>query len=138
MSREQVRIDVATTVQAIVTAWTDYPLVVEMDNQEAVDQSVQTNPYLQVEIRHMSGDQADLSDKPFVYYQGQILLAVVAKAGTGTSDANLLIDFIREYFSLKTLGIVHCKAFEDHSGKLHNGWWYTPAIVNFWYHKVTT
>jgi hypothetical protein len=138
MSREQVRIDVATVVQAIVTAWTDYPLVVEMDNQEAVDQSVQTNPYLQVQIMHLDADQADMSSNPFVKHNGQILFAVVSKAGTGTTDANKLLDFIRPYFSLKNIGITHCKAFEDNSGKPHNGWWYSPAIVNFWYHKVTT
>lgn len=137
MSREQVRIDVATVIQAIVTAWTDYALVVEMDNHSAVDQSVQEKPYLQVEIRHMSADQADMSDNPFIDYRGQILLSVVAKAGTGTTDSNKLLDFIRPYFNIKDIGIIHCKAFEDYPAKSVNGWYYSPAIVNFWYHKLS-
>lgn len=138
MSREQVRIDVATVIQTIVDTWTDYPLVVEMDNQEAVDQATQTNPYLQVQIRHLDAEQADMSDNPFVKHYGQVLLSVVAKEGTGTADSNKLLDFIRPKFSLKVLGLIHCQAFEDQSGKPVKGWWYSPAIVNFWYHKLST
>lgn len=138
MSREQVRIDVATVIQEIVNTWTDYPLVVEMDNQEAVDQATQTKPYLQVQIRHLDAEQADMSDNPFVKHYGQVLISVVSKEGTGTTDANKLLDFIRPKFNLKNIGLVNCKAFEDKSGKPDKGWWYSPAIVNFWYHKLST
>jgi hypothetical protein len=135
--REQARVDVSTVVAAIVTAWTDYPLVVEMDNRQAVDQAKQVKPYLQVELRLITGQQADLADNPLVRQDGQILLSVVAKAGSGTSDSNKLLDFIRPYFNGKRIGILECKAFEDYPCKPKDGWYYSLAVVNFYYNYLT-
>ncbi len=134
---EQTRIDVATQVQAIVTAWTTYPLVVELDNDDAVDQATQTNPYLQVEIRDINGDQADLSHNPLVKQTGQIRLVVVVKQGSGTRRANELLDFIRPYFDLKEFTLVRCHAAEKFPQVKRNGQVFFPLVINYWYHRLS-
>lgn len=140
MSREQVRIAVANTVVSMQAAWKaakGVDLVVETDNRKMVDQATQEKPYLQVQIRYMAAEQADMADNPFIRTDGQILLAVVAKENSGTSEANELIDFVRPYFELKNIGPAQCKAVEDKSAVPKNGWYYSPAIVNFWYHRLS-
>lgn len=140
MSREQVRIAVATAVTAMQAAWKlakGVDLVVEMDNRKMVDQATQEDPYVQVEIRFLSAEQADMADNPFIRTDGQILLSVVAKENSGTTKANELIDFVRPYFELKKIGPVQCKAVEDYPGKPKLGWYYSPSIVNFWYHRLS-
>lgn len=141
MSVEQVRIAIATVLDTIETDWLaakGKSLVIETDNRKFVDQATQSDPYLQVQIIHMSADQADLADNPRVRHDGQILLSVVCKEGSGTSASNILLDFIRPYFELAKIGIIQCNAFEPKLGKPKAGWWYSPAIVNFWYYTTVS
>jgi Bacteriophage related domain of unknown function len=132
---EQVRTEVAGIIVAIQTDWTAYPLIVETDNRTLVNQATQTNPYLQVAIRNISAEQINLAYKPLVEHIGQIVISAVVKDGTGQAEANALLDFVTPYFDLKTLTYIRCHAFEPYPAKLASGWWYCPAIVNFWHHR---
>lgn len=129
--------EIMTVVEALQAAWTDYPLVVETTNRAAVDQSVQTNPYLQVTVRMIGAQQLDMADRPQVKQRGQILLSVVSKGLSGVAKGNNLLDFCQAYLDLKNLGAVQCQAFEVVDGVSIKGWWYAPAIVNFWYTRLS-
>lgn len=140
MSRESIRIALATQIAAMQAAWLvakGTPLVVEVDNRKMVDQATQSKPYLQVELRFMSAEQADLSHNPMVRHDGQLLLAAVAKDNSGMAAANELLDFARPYFELQYIGPMQCQVMQDYPGKSKLGWYYSPAIVNFWYHRLS-
>lgn len=128
---------IMTVIKQIVTDWTAYPLFVEPDNETSLDQAAQTNPWLQVSIRQISGSQMDLADRPRVQQLGQILLSAVVKDGAGRQGAKALLDFCTPYFDMKDLGIVRTHAFEATAAKALNGWYYAPAIVPFWFDRIS-
>lgn len=134
--------DARTAVQEVVAQiqedWTAYPLVVELDNRSVVDQGQQTKPYLKVRIVPMrGGGQSDLADRPFVEQRGQILLYACAREGSGAGEADALLDFITDYFDMAVLGTLHCTAVEATEPKNVKGWREVPAIVNYWYHRLS-
>ena len=134
---EQARIDIATAAQAIQTAWTAYPLQIELDNRSTVDLSQQTDPYLCIEVVPISGLQADMADKPLVKQLGQILISAVAREGSGQSASNLLLGFASDFYDLKSFPLVQCRAAEAVKPKLHKGWWWSSCIVNYYYFRVS-
>lgn len=124
---------VMTVIQQIVTDHTDYPLLVEMDNRDIVDQATQVNPYLQVTIAPMHGEQAELGPNAMTKQTGQILISAVVKSGAGTADAKALLDFVLPYLSMQQFGTLQCQAAYPTLGKPANGWWHQPAIVPYFY-----
>lgn len=133
MSLLQCRQDIATVLQAIKTAWVAYPLVIDTDNRNLVDYSVQANPFLQVDTIYLSADQLDLSANPKVKQYGQLILSVVAKDGTGVVDILTLLEFITPYFDMKDFSSARFHAGEVYKPKVVNGWYYQPVLFNFWF-----
>ncbi len=132
------RSDIMTVMDAIVAAWTDYPLLVEAEDRDVVDQSSQTNPYVTVEIRNLSAIQKDLADRPLVEQRGQILITVMTREGTGTVVPNKLIDFITPYFDMKAFSLVRTHPVEIYPAKYALGWRLAPMLINFWYNRLST
>jgi hypothetical protein len=110
-----------------------YALAVEPENRSVVDQATQQNPYLQVTIEVLDGEQAELGSKAAVKRWGQILLAAVVKDGTGTLAAKELLDFVMPYFSQQGFGALTCQAAVPVKGRENRGLWYQPAIIPFFY-----
>jgi hypothetical protein len=137
MSEVTARQNIMTVIQQIVTDWTAYTLAVDSENRDLIDQATQVNPYLEIEIDFLGATQADLGDRPFVRQVGQVVIDVVAKAGSGTAAASALRDFILPRFDLKVLGIVHCHEAELHRSKTIKDWDHFPILVNFWYYRLT-
>lgn len=137
MSQVQAATDITAVIKQVIADHTSYPLVVEEQNRNEVDQVTQTNPYLKVEVKFFSADQMDMADHPRVEQWGQIFLTAMCKPGQGTVGVKTLIDFVRPYFELKQIGIVHCRAVSAVDGKEVKGVWREPAIVNFYYHRIT-
>lgn len=124
---------IMTVISQIVADHTAYPLKVEADNRDVIDQSLQLDPYLQVTIAPMGGEAAELGPNPLVKHTGQILISAVVKAGAGTADVKALLDFVLPYFSTQDLGTLHCQAAHGVLGYPAKGLWYQPAIVPFYY-----
>lgn len=136
MSLTDTRTDVMTVMTAIVSAWTDYPLLVEAPDRDVVDQTLQTNPYISVDIKMMGGEQKELGRKPLTEQRGQIVLMVTSKCGTGTVAANKLLDFVVPYFELKDLPLcVRTHTADVFGAKEIKGWRHSPILVNFFYHR---
>lgn len=136
-SQTTARMNIMTAAAALQAAWTDYPLLIEADNRDVVDQATQQDPYLQVSIQMIKGEQLDMADRPLVEQRGQILICAVAKAGSGSAGTAKLLDFCESYFDMKELGIVRCHAFEAQKARANLGWYYAPAIVNFWFVRTS-
>lgn len=134
MTYEQARIDVMTVIAQVVADHTAYPLVVESSNRAKVDQSLQTNPYLKVEIDYLpGGGQLDLGNTPNVRQVGQICLYTIAKGGSGEAEAAKLMDFVRPYFDCKRFGQINCHAAMAIRSKDIQGWWWVPMLTDFWF-----
>jgi hypothetical protein len=138
MSQAQAYKDIMAAVQSAVDAHTAYPLAVESDNRNAIDQATQNDPYLKVEIVFLDGDQIELGETNVLMEQwGQVWLCAVCKDGTGALRSLELLDFMRPYFERKRLGTVTCRAVTSVKPKEVKGLWHTPAIVNFYYHRTS-
>lgn len=139
MSLEQARADVMAVVARIQADFTNYPLAIERENLDEIDQATQTDPYLQVEIDFLpGGGQLDLADQPLVRQYGQLCLYAVGKVGSGTAELDKLLDFVKPYFNLKRCGIVNFHAAQAVRGKPANGLYYKPMWLDFWYDTVSS
>lgn len=130
--------EIMTRLTTAVAAWSAYTLVVEIPNKTLVDQATQTNPYLQVAISMLSGEQLDMGDNRRSRQFGQLILMVVAKGGTGMIPTSALRDHLAPYFNMENLGTVVCEAAELHMSKPIKGWEYSPLVINFWYTQLKT
>lgn len=127
------RAEIMAVVIQLKAAWTDYPLVVEVDNSEEVDEKAQLDPYLQVSVVNLSGEQLDLGDDPTTQQWGQILLTACTRSGGGTAAGLKLLAFAGRYFSTTDFTTVRCKAFQATGGKTIKGWWRESGIINYWF-----
>lgn len=136
MNETLARAALMTVMQQIVDDWTLYPLVVEPDNRDLVDQVLQLDPYVKVEIDFLGSEQADMADVPLEKHVGQMMIYVVSRKGSGTVDGAILRDFIRPYFSLKKFGVLQCHSAEIYKSKEIKGWEYWPILLNFYFHSL--
>ncbi len=127
------RAEIMAVIAQIKTDWTDYSLVVEVDNAIAVDQPTQINPYLKVSVKNIKGEQLDLGSDPNTEQRGQILVTACTRAGDGTAAGLKLLDFVGRYFAMNDFTTVRCHTFEAAGGREVKGWWYENAIINYWY-----
>jgi hypothetical protein len=135
---EQARLDIMNVINQIQADFSDYPLVVESDNRQVVDEATQDNPYLQVEIDYLpGGGQMDLGTRPMVKQVGQLCLYAVVKEGAGSAGAGHLLDFVLPYFDCKTRGIVTFHAGQRVRPIRRNGKWYAPVWFDFWFVRYT-
>jgi hypothetical protein len=133
MSMSQARAAVMAVVNQIIADHADYPLVVETTNRALVDTTTQADPFLQVSVTHLGGEQAELGQNPNIRYDGQIYISAVVKDGAGVADAEALLDFVLPYFSTQSLGALQLQAAVPIKGISRLGLWYQPAIVPFYY-----
>jgi hypothetical protein len=120
-------------IEQIIADHAAYPLVVEPEGRNVVDHATQVNPYLQVAIEVLDGEQAELGQNPNVKRWGQILLTAVVKDGNGTLAAKQLLDFAMPYFSTQVFGALQCQAAYPVRGREFKGLWYQPVIIPFFY-----
>jgi len=133
MNLAQIQLDIRTVAAQIVADFSDYPLVVEIDNRKTVDQATQDKPYLKLEIDTLpGGGQLDIGKQVTVRQFGQLCLYAVDRAGNGTARAAALLDFAVPYLSRKVCGGVHFHAGQATRGKDIGGWWHQPCVLDFW------
>lgn len=139
MSRTQATADLMTRLQLAVNEHEEYPLDVELDNDETIDPAGREHPYLKVDIKFLGGaEQKDLGQTNVTIEQwGQIHLAAVVACGSGTHAAERLLAFLEPYFDLEKVGIVQCKAVSALDPKKVNELHHARAIVPFYYHRRT-
>jgi len=137
MNQEQASNDIRAVIAQIKADFTAYPLKVEIDNRNTVDQAAQTDPYLKVEIDYLpGGSQLDIGEQVLVRQVGQVCLYAIVKEDAGTAAAARLLDFVVPYFDRKVLGIVHLHPAQAIRGRAIKGWWYAPALLEFWYDRI--
>lgn len=133
MSLDSIRQGVVTAITQRATLFSTYSLTIEFDNIITVDTKTQTNPFLQVRILMLAGDQIDLSDDPTHRIIGQIHLAAAVKQGDGSKKASELLEFFYPYLQKKSLGGVRTYMSSFSTPQTLHGWVYTPVLIPFWY-----
>ncbi len=137
MSRVTATAEINTIAKAVQTAHSAYTLAVELNNRKTVNQSTQSNPYLKVQTRFFTAEQADMADHPKVKQYGQVRLIACAKGGDGEVDAATLLDFAYPYFEMQNLALLRLQVAEQGEGRDNKGWWEIDCIINFYYHRTT-
>ncbi len=134
----QARLDVMTVMTAIQSAWSTYALKIEAEDRDTIDLATQTDPWIKVQsIKNLKGDQADMSSRPLVRQNGQIVLYVKTREGSGSLIANTLLDFMRPYLEFKNLTLLRTKVFEPQDARIVDGIRYAPVVINYWYHRLS-
>lgn len=141
MSFERIRQEIYGAVNKIhKEQFKAYNLIIEYDNVIAVNTDTQKLPFMQVRIKFLDADQADMSDRPIKRVYGQIHLATAAPPGSGSSQAFQTNDFFTERLERKRLGGpqgTRTRVGIAGDSFDHGGWRYYPVLIPFWSDKVT-
>lgn len=131
---EQARTAVMTKVAALAATWTAYTLVIEYDNRNNVNYGTQTLPFLDVELFHISGEQASLGETPTHRLRGSIILTARVKVGQGMSTANTLLEhFYPSMQMTDTMSPVRTYAARIVTAAPKEGWAGISAVIPYWY-----
>lgn len=130
-TRESFRQAVVTAVEARKALWSDYPLVIEYDNRILVDTQTQSNPFLCVEIHYIGGEQVDLGGSPNHRVYGQLTLAAAVKEGSGSKQANDLLEHFFPALHLTTIDGARMWGAKPEKTRPHRGWVYSPVSIPF-------
>ena len=134
VTREDVRKVVTTKIEALRATFPDYPLVIEYDNLETVNQSTQSNTYLSVTFRYMDGYQVNLGPSSETRALGTIVIEAFDKYGSGTARQNRLLDhFYRGLHKTDSMQPVRTLAARFASKPVQAGWAAQAALIPFWY-----
>lgn len=133
MGIETVRVDVTTAVEAVKLSFSEgYTLLVDYDNRELVDMATQVNPFLQVSVKILDGEQVALGTSAEHRLSGVIALTAAAPIGSGTSKANKLLDHFVKHLQGSAFGSVRTNFGRPGGDKDHLGWHYVSFLVPFW------
>ena len=133
-TREQVRQALTARVIAIKASWTDYPLEVEFDNFDTVNQATQTLPYLRVSLVYLDGYQTDLGPNAGHRVLGTLVVEAMVKQGAGTAQANRLLEhFYPKLHMSSAMMPLRTQAARYGSAPPKDGWVAQAALIPFWY-----
>jgi hypothetical protein len=93
MSLELIRSVIHKRVSDLILTYTPtYPLKVEFDNREVINTKAHSDPYLQVKLGFLGGEQGELSDRPFHRFEGQLQLFACVPKNSGSAEAYKLLE----------------------------------------------
>lgn len=131
--RESVRVALVAKVEALKATFTAYPLAIEYVNGQAVNTATQSNPYLKVHLTYQDGQQIDLGRNPDYRMIGTIVLEACVKEGTGTRQANELLEHFYPALHMKdTIPPLRTLAARFTSRPARQGWSAEAALIPFW------
>lgn len=136
-TREHARQALTAKIVALKATWTEYPLEVEFDNYDTVNQSTQTHPYLCVSMVYQDGFQIALGPAAPSRVLGTIVIEAKVKAGSGTAQANRLLEhFYPGVHMTDTLAPLRTLAARFDSAPPKSGWVAQAALIPFWYDRL--
>lgn len=135
VTREQARQAVTTKVEALKASFTDYTVIVEYDNREAVNRATQSKPFLAVTLVYIDGYQINLGPSSQHRPIGTIVVEAWDKEGAGTARVNKLLDhFYRGMQMTDSMAPVRTFAARFASKRVPvQGWIAQSALIPFWY-----
>lgn len=136
--RERIRLALTERVEDLKATFTAYPLLVEYANGQVVNTATQVNPYLKVKIVYQGGDQINLALDPDHRAIGTIQVEAMVKAGTGTAQANRLLEhFYPSLHMSDSMGPLRTRAARFASREARDGWAGEAALIPFWADSTT-
>ena len=134
---EDTRIALTTAIEALKATYvTDANLVIEYDNRVAVNPSLQTKPYLAVQVKFIDGYQADISNTPIHRLEGHLYLVAWVKEGSGSSVANLMLQHFYRGLQHKQFSAVRVRMATPVKSAKVADWIGFPVILPFWTDKM--
>jgi len=138
MTFEAARVALVTRFELALAAYPTTKPKVQYQNRDLIDTKVQVEPWVSFSIVNLTGKQLDLSNKPMSGQYGQIVLAAMARENTGSSKANLLLDYFLPWLELKELGVVRTHSAMGAKNFVKDGWEGYPLLIPFWWLRVAT
>lgn len=132
MSLETVRQSIVAAIETAKIGCPGGVPVIEYDNRILIDTQTQAVPFLCVEIKFLSGEQADLNVSPIHRLYGQIHLMAAVKEGEGMSSGLVMLNHFYPQIHKKQFGTVRTAMATFTQPKPHIGWVYYPVLVPFW------
>lgn len=137
-TREQARTALVEKLETLKAGWTGYDLIIEYPNTVPVNMSEQNKPYLCVSMLFQDGMQIDLSTNPSHRVIGTIVLEAMLKEGSGTRQANELLEYFYPEIHMKdSIPPLRTMAARFASKPAKNGWIAEAAIIPFWYDSLS-
>lgn len=121
--------------QRLLGAWTaqypNYPI--DFENQEKVDMSTWTDPFIRMTLREHDSHQQDMNDRPWYRTHGMARIDVFIKAGHGTKTTNDMAEFLKQLFRGQSFAGVLCKAPVLLAPQAQTGWFMSRLLIPFQY-----
>ena len=137
VTREQARVALATRVNTLASAWTSYALQVEYDNKLTVNRATQSLPFLCVSMVYVDGEQIALGPNGGNRAIGVIVLEANVKEGSGTAEANALLDyFYPQIHKTDSMPPLRTYVAKFSSKPAKDGWVAQAALIPFWYDSL--
>lgn len=135
VTREDVRKAITARVELLRASFITYQLVVEYDNQNAVNKAMQSLPYLAITIVYTDGKQVGLGPASEHRPMGTLVVEAWDKDGAGTARMNNLLEhFYRGLHNTDTIVPVRMYAARFASKRVPvYGWIAQSALIPFWY-----
>jgi hypothetical protein len=134
VTREQVRQAVTARVESLRASFADYIVEVEYDNQNTINRSTQTLPFLAITFVYSDGYQTSLGSNSLHRPLGTVVVEAFDKEGAGTARINTMLDhFYRGLHLTDTMPPVRTYAARFSSKLPVQGWAAQAALIPFWY-----
>lgn len=132
MTFDDVRVAFSTR---LTNAWTaQYPNnPIDYENQDMVDMSTVTVPFIRLTLREHDSHQQDMSAAPWWRTHGMARIDILIKVGHGTKDTNGMADFLKQQFRGQSFGGVLCKAPVLLAPQTVDGWFMSRLLIPFQY-----
>jgi hypothetical protein len=133
--------DLVNAVEAARALWpgpVPATLKADYENRRLVDLDRQTEPYISVDIHFVNGSQISLGSTKVVEEHGQLHLLVCAPVNSGTRISKQIMDHFVPYLELENFSLARTHAAKAQACYEKLGWYITPLVVPFWFHRLVT
>jgi hypothetical protein len=129
---EQAQKDIITAYEAARLAWAGAAFDTQYPGQVTIDPLTQVRPFVAIDFDIHTGRQLDLGPVPMSRWDGNFIIAVAVKCGSGYMQAARLVDYFTGALELRRLGVAQVEAATAARMKEHQGWDYRPLVLPFW------
>lgn len=130
MSFETIRAEIATKLQAVITAF-DPTVLTQFENQESVDMNV-ASYFVDVSIKFMGGEKVSMEVNSPTRYNGELQTHIVCKAGSGTKRSLEIAEAIARGLEYQKIGKTQMKTPRPLAGRSQGDWYSIPLMTSFY------
>jgi len=121
------------------TGWADAnpSIPVEYENHSTIDLNSRRQPFMTCEVQFNTSHQINLSDAPWVRFDGSLWISGWAKQGTGTANLMVPLGLISTLFKTKQFGSgVNTTVPKLLPSRVIDGWHVLSLRIPFWFDQA--